>query len=108
MLLRKKTGEQRITFCGGESGSFALARELIVTPRGALIRESIFFGLPARLDEIVALEPPQRRVDRTAGQAGDLHDIEAKAIAKADGLEDESRAMRQARRAHGYVVCYHK
>jgi hypothetical protein len=43
MLLRKKTGEQRITFGCSEGGSFALARELIITPRGALAGERVLF-----------------------------------------------------------------
>jgi hypothetical protein len=93
VLLRKKTGEQRITFRCGKGGSFALARELIVTPRGALAGGGILFGLPARLDEIIALKAPKCGINRAAGQAGDLHDIEAEAITKADGLEDESRAV---------------
>jgi hypothetical protein len=108
VLLRKKTGEQRIAFCGREGGGFALARELIVTPRRALVGEGVILGFPAGLDELVTLQAAERGIDRAAGQAGDLHDIEAEAVAKADGLEDESRAMGEARRTHGYVVSYHR
>jgi hypothetical protein len=43
VLLRKKTGEQRITFRCGKSGSFAFACELIVTPGWALAGERVIF-----------------------------------------------------------------
>ena len=88
-----KMCEQRITFGGGERGGFALARDLIVTPRGALAGEGVLFWLPVGLDEFVALKAAECGIHRAAGQAGDLHDIEAKAVAKAEGLEDESRAV---------------
>jgi hypothetical protein len=106
--LRKKTGEQGIAFSGSEGDGFAFARELIVTPGGPLIGRGILLRLPARLNQLITLEAPQRRIDRATGQSRDLHDIEAEAIAEADGLEDESRAVGEARRAHGYVVFYHE
>jgi hypothetical protein len=108
VLLRKKTGEQRIAFCSRKSGSFAFTRELIITPRGALVGEGVVFGLPPGLDEFIALESAEGWIDRAAREPGDLHDIEPKAVPQADRLEDESRAVREARVAHGYVVCYHK
>jgi len=48
---------------------------------------------PLRGHEAVALEPPQCGIDSAAGQAGDLHNIQAKAEAEAECLEDESGGM---------------
>jgi hypothetical protein len=108
VLLREKASEERISFGDGQRGGFAFTSELIVAARGALVCGSVLLGLPFRLDKLVAFEAAKRGIDRAAGQAGDLHDIKAEAIAEAESLEDESRAVGEARVAHDYVVCYHE
>ncbi len=100
MLLRNKTGEEWISLGGSQRGDFAFARDLIITAGRTLVGRGFFFGLPLGDNELVALESAECGIDGATGQAGHLHDIEAEAVAEAECLEDESRAMGESRGTH--------
>jgi hypothetical protein len=89
-------GEEWVALGSGEGGGFAFACHLVIPARGALFGGGFFFRLPARFDEFVALEAAERGVDGAAGESGDVHDVEAEAVAEAECLEDESRAVGEA------------
>ena len=94
---------------GGSKGSrLPFFRDFVVPASGALFCHGLLFRLPLGLHKFVSLEPAKGGVDGAAGKAGNLHDIEAIAVAEADCLEDEGRGMGETRDVHGYVVCYHE
>jgi hypothetical protein len=100
MLLRNKMGKKWISLSGSERGGFALARDLIVTAGRTLVGRGFFFCFPLGGNKLVALETAKCRIHGTAGQTGDLHDIEAEAVAEAKRLEDKSRTMGETRGTH--------
>jgi hypothetical protein len=105
-------GEEWVALGGGKGGGFACPGDFIIAACGALVGGGDVVGLPLGFDKLIALEAAERGIYGAAGQAGDLHDIEAEAVAEAEGLEDEGGAVGKARRVHGLcsmlsqVVCY--
>lgn len=106
-------GEERISLGRGKRCGFAFAGDLIIAPGRALAGGGFGFIFPLRFHERITLQPSQRRIDGAAGQTGNLHDIEAKAVSEAKRLQDERGAMRETRIdwaghvVYRYVVCYH-
>ena len=88
--------EQGITLGSGACGGFAGMRDLVVAARRSLAGRRLVFGLPFGFDQAVTLQPAERRIHGAAGQTCGLHNVEAKAIAEAERLEDEGRAVREA------------
>ena len=48
---------------------------------------------PMRIYELVPFEPAKGGIDSSTGQPCGLHDFEAKAVAKTQGLKNEGSAM---------------
>ena len=101
---------------GGERGGLAGLRDLVIAARGTLAGGGFRVGFPLRFDEAITFEAAERGIDGAAGQASDLHDVEAKAVVEADGLKDERGGVGEAKcgghidcgLSLGYVAYYHK
>jgi len=80
----------------------------VVSASWPLLRGGINVRLPAGLHEFIAFKAAECRVNGTAGQTSNRHDVEAEAMTEAKRLEDQSRTVREARCDQDYVVCYSK
>src|SRR5687768_5259629 len=64
----------------------------------------LFVRLPIRTDEPLALEPPKRGIDRPAGKARDVHDVEAELVTLRHGLKDKEACERKGWHVRIYIV----
>ncbi len=106
-LLRNKMCEQGVPLGRSQRSRLSFLRNFVVSPSGALLRRSLLFWLPLRLHKFIALQSPKCWVDGSAGEASNLHNVQAITVAETDCLENQGSGMRQPGHVHIYVVYYH-
>ena len=84
------------------------AGDLVVAARRPLRVARVGDGLPARAEHAGVLEASQDRIDRSALEAGGVHDVEAVAEAAADGEEDDGGGVGEADRSGHGVLCIYR
>jgi len=85
-------------------------RDLVVASRRSLLALGDGGGFPAGADESGALEAAEDGIDRAAGEAGAIHDVESVAYTGGDGLEDGDGGGRERASGHApiYVAMLHR
>src|SRR5262245_26108759 len=97
---RLRLFEQAVAFDGFGERLAARARQLVVLARRPRLGARDAFFLPDRGEVAGVLEPAQRRVDRAAGQAGDVDDVEPVSIPIGDRLEDDGGRVSEKGSGH--------
>ena len=99
----QRAGESGESRRGVAQGLSTGAGDLVVAARRALFVARVGDRLPLGAEQAGVLETAEDRIDRSAGQAGGVHDLEAVAKARAHGEEHDAGGVGDAR-GHGSSI----